>query len=181
MSNKIWVIELSRGEWEDYVTWVHGVYDSEEKAIAEAERLDNLHYNSEDEYGALPSVYKDRWGNDYNVADMLFTGCEEEGDKFEGSSLFIEKPERADGIELVELPENGRGVRTNYRYVRKDFLEEFNVKVEEIPRLIDLAENSDRAFSPYPCTISVFDVNSSNYRTHPIYNGVDNPVLTKTE
>lgn len=172
MNDKVWVITLSRGQYEDFVTWVHGVYSTEEAAVAEAERIDRIHYKSEEEYNALPLVYKDRWENGYNIADILTNGTEDESDdKFATSSLFFENSKIP--CEVVEIPKNEH----NYRYVRKDFLETFGVKPEDIPHLIDLSSYSDRAYAPYPCTIYSFNLNSTEQEIHPVYDGYHNPVI----
>lgn len=169
MNNKVWLISVSKGQWEDFATWIDSVYDSEEAAIAAADKLDRRHLLSEQEYEQLPAVYKDRWDNPYNVADILYSGSEEEHDKWETGALSKEKKEGYLEFQYENKP----------MFVAEDFLKEFDVKLEDVPHLVDLAEYSSRMDSPDACVIIEFELNTANYKIHPVYDGIHNPTLEK--
>ena len=150
---KYWVIMSSRGSYDDYVEWISGIFDTEEEAVALAEKLDKRNLLSSDELDKLPLLYTNSFGEGINTAELLFDGNGIKGDEFENGGI-----------------ENGGP--------RPGVLEKLHLTREEFDRYQEMYYYAESDYD----AVRVISYEAGNglefdYKIHPVYNGIDNPCI----
>lgn len=133
--NKIWIVQRSCGDYEDYHDWVDSAWPTFEEAKKRA--LELAHYDPQSELDKLPVVSVDGYGNSLTAADILIDGTEFGEDCDEPLSVgkydkktktWLPTDEQKETcVQLVEHP---------LYFVKKKFLEEYKITVEDADKYV---------------------------------------------
>lgn len=145
---KVWLVERSRGFYEDYISWNDSVWESFEDA--EKRALELALYDPQKELENLEDVAEDPYGNKLTVADILYDGIGD-GGMWDNGALInkVSKVNNENGVLEFVFPtipgETYTPLKEHPHYAVNDrFLKEYNITVEDADKYITWLEDTTR-------------------------------------
>lgn len=142
--SKIYLVQRSRGQYEDYTDWVDSVWLTLDKAKVRA--LELVHYDPQKELDRLDIITVDPFGNNLTVADVMYDGSGTEGEWCDGAVHHGEFDRKTKEwrcpaefkdrcVQLSKYP---------HYFVEKEFLTKYNLTVEDADKYIMWLTDSER-------------------------------------
>ena len=138
---KVWLVERSRGGYEDYMTWNDSIWGSFDEA--EKRALELVSYDPQKELDELEIIAQDEYGNNLTIVDILL-GDAQAGSKWaEKSPTIVHKVVNGKAFFPVIPEETYIPLEKNsHLAVNKEFLDDYGVTIEDVDNYITLEHNS---------------------------------------